>query len=360
MPDTGVVANPELEHHLRDYLHAIQAGDRRAAVDVALDAHESGVPAETVITDLLAAAQAEIGRGWQEGRWGVALEHRATAITEAALFGLMAVAVRDPAVPPEGASGRAAVACSEGEWHALPVRMMTDVLRLRGVEAAFVGPSLPAAELDEFLGTDPPPVVAVGCSLPESLPGAWKAITVLRRIGITVVAGGRGFGPHGRWSAAVGADHWAPTFSRGADVVLAAQSVEPPPPGRPSPVPESCVIELRHLQRTGDAVVERAVAEAVAAWPAVMSREQAVHATRSDLRSTLRTLTAAVLVQDADLVTDFVRWFEDVLAARQLPVAFVPSAFELLLHQLPPGLTQVRRMAEEGLVACVARPMPRG
>ena len=39
---------------------------------------------ERVITDLLARAQTEIGLGWQQGRWSVAMEHHASAITESA------------------------------------------------------------------------------------------------------------------------------------------------------------------------------------------------------------------------------------------------------------------------------------
>ncbi|MEZ5117703.1 MAG: B12-binding domain-containing protein [Candidatus Nanopelagicales bacterium] len=358
MADAWAAPADEDDYHLGRYLDAIRGGDRRAAVDVALELLDLGATAEDVVTHLLARAQSQVGRGWEQGRWSIALEHRATAITESALEATVAAARTLPGAVPEGARGRATVLCSEGEWHSLPGRMMADVLRLRGIDVEFVGPSLPAHELTAYLGPDPPPVVAVSCSLSQSLVGAWHAITTLRRIGTTVVVGGRGFGPHGRWATPVGADQWAPTFSHGADLVMRSLR-EPPAPSRDTPRDEDRTAEVRFLERFGESMVERAVAEAVAAWPQVMARDAALRATREDLRATLRTVTAAVLVDDDTVVLEFTGWCERVLGARGLPLAFVPSAYELLLHQLPTEVGRGRAMAEAGRAACSDEPLPR-
>ena len=79
------------------------------------------------------------------------------------------------------------------------------VLRLRGTDVSFIGPSVPAAELAAFLGDDPPAAVAITCSMPMSLTGTWRTISALRALGMTIVCGGRGFGPDGRWGLALGA-----------------------------------------------------------------------------------------------------------------------------------------------------------
>ena len=121
-------------------------------------------------------------------------------------------AMSAPGAVQEGIRGRVVIACSEGEWHMLPAQMATEVLRLRGADVSFIGPSVPADDLAEFIGDDPPAAVAVTCSMPMSLVGAWRSISALRELGMTVVCGGRGFGPDGRWGLALGADHWATDF----------------------------------------------------------------------------------------------------------------------------------------------------
>ena len=64
------------------------------------------------------------------------------------------------------------------------------------------------------------------------------------------------------------------------------------------------------------------------------------------------TSDAATLVEDQDLVTDYIRWFEKVLTARSLPLAFVPNAFDLLLGVLPAEVPRARDLALFGRDAC--------
>jgi methanogenic corrinoid protein MtbC1 len=341
----------DVEPSLARYLAAVQRGERRAAIDVAVALLQQGVPAEGVIADLLSRAQAEIGLGWQEGRWSVAMEHRASGITESALQAVVHRAMSAPGAVREGSRGRVLVACSESEWHVLPGRMGAEILRLRGADVSFVGPSVPADELSEFLGDDPPGAVAVTCSMPMSLVGAWRSISALRGIGMTVVCAGRGFGPDGRWGLALGADHWAPDFAGGADLLLSLVDEPAPAPREPAGSPER-IAEVRVLSRELETLVEVAAQVALATWPAISSSEAAMRATREDLAVTLRVITAATLVGDLALVTDYVRWFEAVCTGHGLPLAFVPSAFELLLGALPPELVCSRELARSGKGAC--------
>lgn len=347
-----------LADELDAYLAAVLAGDRRSAINAALDTLEAGVPAETVITDLLARAQREIGVGWQEGRWSVAMEHRASSITESALQSVSDEAMRAPGALREGSRGHAVVACTEGEWHVLPGRMASEVLRLRGADVSFIGPSVPASELADMLGVDPPAAVAVTCSMPLSLTGSWRTISALRGLGMTVVCGGRGFGPEGRWGLAIGADLWAPDFVTGANMLLDALDADRPPPRPPVGGPE-VTEELRIIARDREAFVESATAVALGAWPSLRESDAAVRATREDLDSTLKALSAAVVCSDGDIVTDFVAWFENVLANRSLPLAFCASAFDLLLGSLPEELPLTRQMARHGLDSCTVPPLGR-
>jgi methanogenic corrinoid protein MtbC1 len=339
------------ENPLALYLDAVHAGERRQAIDVAVSLLQQGVTAERVVTDLLARSQAEVGQGWQEARWSIATELRASAITESALLAVIGIAMRAPGAVEEGMRGRVVIACSEGEWHMLPAQMAMEVLRLRGADVSFIGPSVPADELAGFIGNDPPAAVAITCSMPMSLVGAGRSISALRALGMTVVCGGRGFGPEGRWGLALGADHWAPDFSVGADIMLSAVD-KPAPAPREAAGEDEAVTEVRVLRRDHETLVEQATQAAFLLWPRIRNSDAAMRATREDLAFTLQVVAAATLVEDRDLVTDYIRWFETVLTARDLPLAFVPSAFDLLLGVLPSDLPRAREMAHSGRDAC--------
>jgi methanogenic corrinoid protein MtbC1 len=339
------------DDNLARYLFAVETGRRQEAIDVALELLQQGVEAQSVVIDLLVCAQGEVGRGWQEGRWSVAMEHRASAITESVLQAVVHDAMSAPGATRQGSRGRGVVACSEGEWHALPGQMFAEILRLRGVDVSFIGPSVPADDLAGFLDNDPTTAVAVTCSMPLSLVGAWRSISALRAEGKTIVCGGRGFGSDGRWALALGADHWAPDFVTGADLLLSAMD-EPAPVQRTPAVAADRIEELKVLVPEHETLVESATQTAFARWPTIRSSEAAMRATREDLTSTLRIVAAATLVGDVRLVISHVRWAESLLAAKGLPLGFVPSAFELVLGVLPAQLVRAREMAASGEGAC--------
>ena len=340
----------DLDIDLARYLAAVECGDRREAINVALSLVQRGVSAERVLTDLLSRAQAEIGLGWQEGRWSVSMAHLASDITESALQVVVHHALSAPGAVREGSRGRVVVACSESEGHMLPGRMAAEVLRLRGVDVAFIGPSVPAYDLAEYLGDDLPGAVALACSMPMSMVGAWRSIGALRAIGMTIVCGGRGFGPDGRWGLALGADYWAPDFSAGADLLLSVLDTPAPAPRQPAGAPER-IAEVLILSREHVPLVEAATRIAFATWPQVRGSDAAMRATRAGLDATLQVITAATLVGDLILVTDHVRWFEAVLTGHGLPPALVTSAFELLLAILPVELVHASETAMCGLVS---------
>ena len=354
----------DVDAYLARYLAAVHGGDRREAIDVALALVQQGVSAERVITDLLSRAQTEIGLGWQEGRGSVATEHRASDITESALQAVVQNALSAPGAVRVGSGGRVVVACSESEWHVLPGRMAAGVLRLRGFDVTFIGPSVPADELSGFLDDDPPGAVALTCSMPMSLVGAWRSIGALRAIGMTTVCGGRGFGSDGRWGLALGADHWAPDFAAGADLLLSVLDDPTPAPREPAGAPER-IAEVRFLTREHETLVEEATRTGWATRPATRNSDAATRnsdaatrnsdaatrETREDLSATLRVIAAATLVDDLSLVTDHVRWFGEVLAGRGLPLSLVSTSFELLAGVLPPELAHANDAARGGVEA---------
>lgn len=335
------------------YLTAVQFGDRDEAVRVALAVMDEGVPAESVIEDVVVPAQAAIGLGWQQARWSIAMEHRASGISEAAVRAVTDRALAAPGAPRPGDAGEAVVACSEGEWHSLPALMAAEVLRLRGADVTLVGPSVPAEDLVTLLAGDLPAAVAVTCAMPLSLGGAWRTVTALREMGTTVLCGGRGFGPDGRWARAIGADLWAADFSQGADLLLEPRAATPP---RGDAVSEEAAREVRLLRLAHHPTVDAAMSDVLAQWPQLRRDQRLLDALREDLQAALRAVEAAVATGSVEVLHDHIDWAESVLAARGRSLGVVATAFDVLEQLLPDGLPRARAMAGAGRTACTADP----
>ena len=335
----------------RDYLDALGQGDRRRATEVAFDLLYRGIPADAVLTELVGAGQVEVGLAWQEGRWDAAREHRASAVAEAVVQAVAQHALPIGLRTAKGERGRVAVACVEGEWHALPGRLVSEALRLRGFDVDFVGPSVPAAELAQFLGPESPGVVAVSCSMPSSLIGAWRTITAVRAAGKIIVCGGRGFGPDGVWGVALGADMGAADIGAGVDLLDDAISGPAGVP-RPDVVRPEVAAEMDLATREFTRVVGAATQLAVVRGAHLVGGETSLAEARWMLALTLRTVLAATLVADGRIVTEHVGWAESVLAGRSKPISLVADAINLLVMALPADLPLTSATAQAGLAAC--------
>ncbi|MEJ2866176.1 cobalamin-dependent protein [Actinomycetospora sp. OC33-EN08] len=279
-----------------DLLDRLAASDEEGAVALALDALDAGLDAESVLLDVVAAAQREVGERWAAGTWTVVQEHVATHISERVVA---AVARHRPAGPPTGI-GRIAVACLDGEWHALPARLLAEVLARHGWEVTFLGSSVPAGQLAVHLHETGPDVVAISSSLPSRLPAARRMVEACRASGTPILAGGAAFGPEGEWAGAVGADGWAPD-ARAAAALLAG-TIRRPDEGR---VDDASREEqaLLHTRR-GELVagLARRVRAGHGADP--LADEQLA----DDLGHLVDFLAAAVYVDDPGLLARFLRW----------------------------------------------------
>ena len=143
----------------------------------------------------------------------------------------------------------------------------------------------------------------------------------------------------------------APDFASGADLLLSLANEPAPAPREPAAAPEQ-IAEVRVLSRKHEKLAEEATQGAFASWPAIRDSDAAMRATRKDLAATLRVLAAATLVADPAIVTDDVQWFEAVLTGHAPPLAFVPSAFDLLAGVLPAELAHSRETIRSGKDAC--------
>lgn len=333
-PGADTTAGPgaavDLTAAREDYLDRLAAADEEGAVAVVEAALDAGHPVEAVLLDLVAEAQREIGERWAAGRWTVVQEHVATHISERVVGAASRHAPPDPAT--RGVAGVIAVACLDGEWHGLPARLLAEVLTRHGWRVEFLGSSVPAAQLSTHLHQAGPDVVAVSSSLPSRLPAARRMVEVCRATGTPILAGGPAFGSDGRWARAVGADGWAPD-ARAAAALLAGDDAE----GwyrEQGPAPATTVDDA---SRDEQAVLHARRGELVAGTATRLrgsSDDARSEELADDLGHLVDFLAAAVFVDDAHLLDEFLRWVGTVVVPRGLGADEVGPALDALAAQL--------------------------
>jgi len=281
-----------------------------------------------------------VGELWAANEWSVAREHAATATSERALA---AVAVRCSV---RSHRGRITIACVDGEWHALPVRILAEMLRLDGWRVDFLGASVPGPHLLTHLQQTGPDAVALSCTIAARLPRAHAAITACRSAGVPVIAGGRGFGPGGRYAQHLGADAWA----SGAEEAVARLNRDWPPVVRDPQL--SAFLgneEYTHVVRSRPALISTAMRRLVETYPAMRDYDQRqMDATAEDLAHVVDFLAAALYVSETQIFTDFVAWTAGVLQARGVPPVALSLGLQAVRDQLPDHPTALA-MIDAGL-----------
>ncbi|MEU1397116.1 cobalamin-dependent protein [Micromonospora zamorensis] len=296
------------------YLECLADADESAAIDMAIGLLDAGVPAERVLLDLVAPAQSAVGERWARNEWSVAEEHAATHISEQVVAAVAAHA------NPRPTGGRVVVACMDGEWHALPPRLVAEVLRLRGWQVTFLGASVPAAHLVSYLHRYDAHAVALACALPMRLPYAHRMIEACRRSDVPVVVGGRGFGADGRWARRLGVA-WAPNAPAAAELIADERALRGVPPARLAHLVDD---EYASLVRRRGELIDSALADLRERVPAARAYSPTqLDATVSDLGHIVDFLAAAVYVDDPSLFTEFVEWLSEILLSRGVPAGAV-------------------------------------
>lgn len=184
---------------LPQYVEDLIAGRRDECRRTALDLLEGGAPLRHLYRDLVEASLHEVGRRWEAGLVSVAVEHRATAITEELLALVFPRALR------RQANGRTAViSCAAEELHQVGARIVADTLEHLGWSVDFVGAGAPLERLAELVRARRPQLVGLSVSIGDHLTGAEQAIEVVRAAdrAVPIVVGGQAFGAGGpAWAA---------------------------------------------------------------------------------------------------------------------------------------------------------------
>lgn len=302
---------------------ALLSGDPGMAYGLISELMADGVSFDRVLFEVLAPLQRDVGTRWLRADYRIAEEHAASAAVET-VVALLAGAFD---MPDDGL--HVVVACAEGDDHSLPARMVAAYLTYLGWRVTFLGGTLPSRDLGAYLADEQPAVLLLSCSATANLTGARACVRVAHDAGVPVVVGGRAFGPGPDRARAVGADSWIsdPTAieeiaDTGWDIAAAeenANASEEPP----------------SLHEAVPAIVEAAIASS--------PLDVSVSSARDDLRLLGETLAAAVLVDDASVLSEVVEWQEqrhrhqeDVLSSEDLVARFAA--------QLPSSAPRAKEM----------------
>ncbi|GIH96118.1 B12-binding domain-containing protein [Planobispora siamensis] len=331
----------DLEAAAEQYLERIGHADEFGAVDLALNLLDDGVPAETLLLDLIAPAQRRVGELWAANRWSVAREHGATAVSDRVVAAIASRVRSEPVL------GRVVVACTDGEYHALSTRLLAEVLRLRGWRVDFLGASVPGTHLITHLHQKGPDAVALSCTLPTRLPRAHATLTACQAVGVPVLAGGPGFGSDGRLARLLGADGWAPSADAAADHLQAGGL--PSSPASMDAMAHLADEEYTQLVRRRPAILTGAMDALADAYPPMaLYDERQMESTAEDMAHVADFLAAALYVDDVAVFTDFVTWTCGVLQARGVPPEALVRGLRVFRDQLR-EFPRARRLLAEGI-----------
>lgn len=134
-------------------------------------------PRDVVYDTLVRDAMRLVGDGWQEGRFTISEEHRASQTLVRALEDVA------PAGSPSDRIGPVAVlAAAEDEQHAIGLILLEHVLREDGWSVAYLGQNVPAADLVRYVTREQCRLVALSAALSERLGPLADAVNALRAL----------------------------------------------------------------------------------------------------------------------------------------------------------------------------------
>ncbi|MEV8331750.1 cobalamin B12-binding domain-containing protein [Streptomyces niveus] len=323
----------ELRRTVEKLWEAVSCGDEYAAYGVVLGAQSAGADDESLLLDVIGTVQRKVGEEWAANRMSVAVEHAATAVNDRVIA---ALAARHTPASARDRPGRITVACVDGEWHALPARLLAEVLRLRGWHVDYLGAQVPTPHLIGHVHRTGPDAVALSSSLATRLPAAHAAITACRAVSVPVLVGGAAFGDDGRYARLLGADAWAPDGRAAADL-LARSPLKLRFTGR-QPVddlPHLVDQEYTMVRRDSSRLVKAALAGLEDRFAAARSSADSRHRhTAEDLGHIVDFLVAALYVDCEQLFTRFLTWTAGILTARGVPAASLTPALDVLGTEL--------------------------
>jgi methanogenic corrinoid protein MtbC1 len=311
---------------LEIYEAALTRGDTAAVTALVAQLLAEGAEPVAVLTDVVAAAQREVGNRWQRGEWSVAEEHAATATAVAATKVVAEYVRRTPV-----SRGGVVVACAEREWHALPAMIIDCALRAHGWDTTLLGASTNPLRLNQHLQDRGPEAVAVSCSVLGSLPTCRRFIEAATASGIPVLVGGPAFGPDDVRAMALGATAWAADAHAAIVAMDGLPAVVEPAAALPTEAAaEQAALESDH-RRLVALMRERWALVASVVTPTADTLHSVIDVADDVVHQILHAVSAALLTGDHRVLTQTARWVAELLRTRGADHMMIEELVEVLV-----------------------------
>lgn len=172
-----IMAKPAIElgeETTRIFSRAACQGDEATCTDIVDTLVRTDHSMVLIYSQLFAESMKMIGQWWLVKAIDEGQEHLASAIIER----LMA-RVLHFAAPAKPGAERVVLGCSQGNWHSIGIRMISDVMRLAGWRTFYLGANVPHASFLAAVREHKPRAVMVSCPIEEGVDEALELIRLL-------------------------------------------------------------------------------------------------------------------------------------------------------------------------------------
>jgi MerR family transcriptional regulator, light-induced transcriptional regulator len=183
-----MIKNTEL---LQQYLTFILAGNRKASLNIIMDAYKSGYQISDIYMNIFQEALYEIGRLWESNRITVADEHLGTAITQFVMSNLYQyLQISDQQL------GKAVITGVQGELHQIGANMVADLMEADGWDVMFLGTNVPHMDVLDSVRQHGADLFGISSTMLFNLPKVIHLVQAVRREfgnSVQIMVGGGAF-----------------------------------------------------------------------------------------------------------------------------------------------------------------------
>jgi methanogenic corrinoid protein MtbC1 len=206
----------ELERTALFYLQAALEGNTREAIQIVSDAISDGISPATAVTEILLAAQREVGHFWHLDQVTIAEEHLVTSTTERTL------AVICNSARAKADCGRTAVTAGvSGNAHDIAIHAIAYLLELEGWRVIYLGADVPANDLPAAIHFYEADIALLSLTLSSQLGRLCETVTRVRSVcpaSTKVMVGGNAFNDAPDSWLTTGADGYASSATQALEL----------------------------------------------------------------------------------------------------------------------------------------------
>ncbi|MGM0367770.1 MAG: diguanylate cyclase [Actinomycetota bacterium] len=187
----------------KNYLNAILEGEKEKASYFVSEALKEEARLEDIYLYVFQPSQYELGRLWQLGKIDVATEHYGTAITHSIMAQLY------PRILSSEKMGLKFLgACINGEQHEIGIRMLADLLELKGWDTYYLGSNTPPGSMVKKIKEREIDLVGISATMTYNLGNVDALIKKIRSEArdVKIMVGGYPFRVDENLWKAIGAD----------------------------------------------------------------------------------------------------------------------------------------------------------